>query len=92
MAVQKASQADLQPFIEPALACIMNAGHDMFSLDNVASIISDMTTIPMDQIHLEDVKSLLIKQWGKGIEPAAIGAHHWKFGWGMPPVSRERRW
>jgi hypothetical protein len=63
--------------------------YHVFSLDEIAAAIENSIGQKLDDGARGEIREIMLRRWGSGVEPAAIGAELWRFGYSKPPVSQE---
>jgi hypothetical protein len=78
---------DYSKLVSDALDHFRDTERDFFTIDEIGEAIERTLGEKFPDGRHNKIREEMLRRWGSGVEPAAIGGQLWKFGYGMPPVS-----
>ena len=83
------TNVDFSKLVGDALDYFRDTGRNLFTIGEISEPIKDTLGEKLPDGAHSKIREEMLRRWGSGVEPAAIGGQLWKFGYGKPPVSRE---
>ena len=74
-----------------ALRILQSRQSDLFTIQEIAGIVQTDLGHQLTGDAVPEIKRIMLRRWGTGVEPAGLGAELWRFGYSKPPVSQEIR-
>lgn len=75
---------DFSNLVSDALDHFRDNERDFFTIDEIGESIGGTLGEKLPDGAHNKIREEMLRRWGSGVEPAAIGGQLWKFGYGIP--------